>query len=191
MSSPPETSPKLIVIAGPNGAGKSTLYTSLLSEKGLPFVNANHLAKDLKLSAYEAASLAGEIRERFLRAGKSFIFETVFSDPVGDKVSFMQKAVELGWEVTLFYIGIDSPQQSGDRVASRVSAGGHDVPSEKLEGRYTRSLENLKRAIQVLPRVLVYDNSSRKTPHRLVAEFRKGEPYKISEQDPPHWLPPT
>jgi predicted ABC-type ATPase len=136
------TSPNLIVLAGPNGAGKSTLYHSKLSQKGLVFVNADLLAKDFQLDPYVAAKLAGKIRETFLEERKSFIFETVFSDPVGDKVSFMKQAVEQGWNVTLIYIGIDSPLQSKKRVATRVAAGGHDVPDEKLEGRYHRSLEN-------------------------------------------------
>jgi len=183
--------PRLILLAGPNGAGKSTFYEAYLSHLDLPFYNADVLARQLDIDAYTAAKQIAAIRDLCIENKTSFITETVFSDPVGEKISVLQHAEKMGFNVDLIYIGIHSPQQSGERVASRVSAGGHDVPSEKLEGRYTRSLENLKRAIQVLPRVLVYDNSSRKTPHRFVAEFRKGEPYRISEQDPPHWLPPT
>jgi len=71
----------------------------------------------------------------------------------------------------------------------RVSQGGHDVPSEKLRGRYERSLENLRRAIRELPRVLVFDNGDLGRPFRLVASFEEGR--LVSASDPlPAWLAP-
>jgi predicted ABC-type ATPase len=56
----------------------------------------------------------------------------------------------------------------------RVTQGGHDVPTEKLEARYPRILANLKRALKVLPRVLVYDQSDLRNPFKKVAEFENG-----------------
>ena len=43
-----------------------------------------------------------------MERGESFIMETVFSDPVGDKVSFLEEAVQLGYEVILCFIGIEN-----------------------------------------------------------------------------------
>lgn len=175
--------PSLIALAGSNGAGKSTFFRRLLADKGLPFVNADELAKELKLSAYEAAAIAKEVRSLKIERHESFVMETVFSDPVGAKVEFLREAVESGYEVTLFFIGLESPELSAKRVSARVKAGGHDVPTDKLMARYARTLDNLERAISRLPRIVVYDNSSYREPYCLLGEFRSGK--WLPAADPP------
>jgi predicted ABC-type ATPase len=179
------------MIAGPNGAGKSTFVDAYLSHLDLPFLNADLLASKVGIDAYQAARQIAAIRDQYIQEGVGFITETVFSDPVGEKVSVLESAVSKGFNVDLIYIGIDSPRQSKLRVAGRVAAGGHDVPTEKLEGRYYRSLENLKRAILTLPRVILYDNSSYDHPYRFLAEYRNGHLHRESPQDKPTWAPET
>jgi len=61
------------------------------------------------------------------------------------------------------------------------------VPLEKIRARYARTLDNLARAIERLPSVLVYDNSSYRAPHRLLAEFREGEIAYRCEGEIPAW----
>jgi len=178
--------PVVVAIAGPNGAGKSTFYFSHLERAGLRFVNADVLARELDLEAYAAAEMAGVIRGQLVRDGESFVFETVFSDPVGEKVAFLQKAAASGYGVVLCFIGIADADMSDQRVAMRVSQGGHDVPPEKLVSRFPRALANLVRATRVLPHVLVFDNADLRTPYRLVARFEQGR--KVFEAEPlPEW----
>lgn len=179
--------PELVVIAGPNGAGKSTFYEAFLAQTGMFFVNADVLALKAGVGAYEAAKIADALRRLLVESGTSFIFETVFSDPVGEKVQFMLDAVEKGYDVTLCFIGIGSSETSLNRVAMRVSQGGHDVPDDKLEGRYPRSLRNLSRAIRVLPKVRIYDNSDLRQPYRHISTFRAGvQVFEVS--NPPDWF---
>ena len=104
-----------------------------------------------------------------MKRRESFVFETVFSDPIGDKVAFLKEAAESGYTVLVCYIGISGPEVSNARVAMRVSQGGHDVPREKLVSRFPRTIANLKAAIDELPHVLIYDNDDLSTPYRLVA----------------------
>lgn len=177
------------MIAGPNGAGKSTFYEAYLSHLDLPFLNADLLASAVGVDAYEAAGQIASIRDHYINERVGFITETVFSDPVGEKVSVLENAVLRGFHVDLIFIGLNSPLQSKDRVAHRVAAGGHDVPEEKLEARYFRSLENLKRALHALPRVILYDNSSYEHPHRFVAEYRNGHLHRGSKEPRPDWVP--
>ena len=167
--------PLLVLLAGPNGAGKSTFREAFLKDLALPFVNADILASDFNMGAYEAAELAAEMRSNFVRDGRSFIAETVFSDPVGDKVNFLSNASEKGFDVVLIFVGLSDPEHSRRRVSARVQAGGHDVPTDKLMARYERTLDNLERAIPRLPRIVIYDNSSYREPYRLLGEFRSGE----------------
>ncbi len=122
-----------------------------MQSAALPFINADVLAHELDLDAYAAARVADSIRRDLVKRRESFVFETVFSDPVGDKVAFLKEAAESGYTVVLCYIGISGPDVSEDRVAMRVSQGGHDVPSEKLRLRFERTTENLRAAIQNFP----------------------------------------
>jgi predicted ABC-type ATPase len=166
--------PVIVAVAGPNGAGKTTFYEAHLKASGLRFLNADVLAGELGIDAYQAAEVAAKLRQEFVSQGESFVFETVFSDPVGDKLSFLKNAVQQGYTVVLCFIGIADIDRSEERVAMRVSQGGHDVPTDKLNGRFPRTMTNLKQAIQELPCVLVFDNDNLRTPYRLAAVFQNG-----------------
>jgi predicted ABC-type ATPase len=171
-------------LAGPNGAGKSTFYGAHLKATGLRFVNADVLATELEVDAYRAAEMAGALREQLLAQHESFGFETVFSDPVGDKTQFLQRAAGAGYNVILCFIGISGPALSEQRVAMRVTQGGHDVPTAKLATRFPRTLENLRKSIRTLPRVLVFDNSDLSDPYRRIAVFREGTADFLSDSLP-------
>lgn len=181
--------PLIIALAGPNGAGKTTFYHAHLHTAQLPFVNADVLADELQLEPYGAAELAGIIRQQLFADRESFVFETVFSDPVGDKLGFLKKAAEEGYTVVLCFIGISGSDISEQRVAMRVSQGGHDVPTEKLVERFQRTLGNLRAAIRELPHVWIFDNSDLTRPFCKVAVFSNG---RLTErQEPiPEWLQP-
>ncbi len=181
--------PLLVAIAGPNGAGKTTFYHAHLASAGLRFVNADVLAAELVVEPYEAARLADALRKTLIGRGESFVFETVFSDPAGDKVAFLAEAVRCGYVVVLCYIGLSGPDQSAERVAMRVSQGGHDVPDDKLRSRFSRTLVNLQGAIAQLPHVLIYDNSDLNISYRQVAVFDQGR-LRHHQQPIPEWLRP-
>lgn len=180
--------PIIVAIAGPNGAGKTTFYHAHLQPAGLRFVNADIVSRELTIEPYDAARLAGELRRSLVASRESFVFETVFSDPVGDKLSFLQAAAGAGYTVVLCFIGIASPEVSGTRVAMRVSQGGHDVPPGKIRARFPRTMANLRRAIVALPHVLVFDNEDLGRPFRLVAEYRAGAVVRKARVVP-SWLP--
>ena len=184
-----DRTPLLVAIAGPNGAGTSTFYHAHLEFLALPFVNADTLGRELDLEPSEAAAAATALRRVLLEDRESFVFETVFSDPVGDKLSFLKHAVDAGYTVVLCFIGISSAEVSEQRVAMRVSQGGRDVSTEKLEARYGRTMANLGRAVGELPLVLVYDNEDLSRPFRLAAAFEPGRALR-SSRPIPSWLGP-
>ena len=179
--------PVLVALAGPNGAGKTTFFHSHLKPAGLRFLNADEVARELEIEAYEAAKVITQLRQELVRQHESFVFETVFSDPVGDKVGFLKEAAQSGYTVVLCFIGIAGPETSEQRVAMRVSQGGHDVPSEKLVSRFPRTMANLKAAISKLPYVLIFDNGDLKSPLRIVAVFENGR-LEWSAELIPLWL---
>lgn len=166
--------PVLVVVAGPNGSGKTTFCEEYLAPYGLPFVNADLIAKEMAakgdmISDYEAAKLAETRRREYVGKKLSFCFETVFSDMVGSKRKFFKDAQKNGYTVLLLFIGLDHLEVSRARVLQRLLAGGHGVPDRKIEERFPRTFDNLRQAIGFVDRVFLFDNSSFDDPYRPIA----------------------
>lgn len=181
--------PIVLAVGGPNGAGKSTFVEAHLKFSGLRLLNADVMALELEVDAYEAARMIAALRTELVNQRESFIFETVFSDPVGDKLAFLKQTAQSGYAVALCFIGIADAERSEQRVAMRVSQGGHDVATEKLVQRFPRTLANLARATRELPYVLIFDNDDLRNPFRHVATYANG---RIAQQQGPipSWLKP-
>jgi predicted ABC-type ATPase len=181
--------PLLIAIAGPNGAGKSTFYQSHLATVDLSFVNADDIARAMGIGSYAAANLAAALRRRYIEERRSFVFETVFSDPAGDKLAFLKSAEDAGYTVILVFVGIPNSTVSEERVGIRVLQGGHDVPVDKLRTRFARTMANLAAALGTVQNVFVDDNGDLADPYRQVAIFQNGS--LIWRRDKlPRWFAP-
>ena len=181
----PSKRPIVVALCGPNGAGKSTFYEAFIAPAGLRFVNAGEIARELEIDAYAAAAIAANVRKELISRGESFVFETVLSDPVGEKVASMAEWQARGHAVVMCFIGLSSASLSDTRISMRVSQGGHDVPSDKILGHFPRTLANLKRAIASLEDVLVYDNSDLRFPYRQLARFEAGRVIHLDSALPP------
>jgi len=188
------TQPVLIFLAGPNGAGKTTFFGAYLEHLGIPNVNTDRIARVLREADPHAPSdvidrrafrEAERLRSALLEAGLSFCTETVFSDPAGARLRFLEKARTRGFAVFLIFIGLHDPVLSVARVKQRVAQGGHDVPDEKVHARFPRTLANLRAAIPIVDEAFLFDNSSYDTPYLPVAVYRNGT---LVSQHPP--LPP-
>jgi predicted ABC-type ATPase len=181
--------PVVVMVAGPNGAGKTSFFHAHLAASGLRFLNPDLLARELNLPPTEAAKALNALRQTLVAEQESFVFETVFSDPVGAKLDFLKAAAKAGYTVILCFIGIAGAVTSDERVAMRVSQGGHDVPAEKLVARYPRTMANLQKAIRAVPHVFIFDNEDLRTPYRKVAVFENGKAMYLAAP-PPKWLAP-
>lgn len=179
--------PLLFCVAGPNGAGKTTFFHAHVEPAGLRYICADAVARELDIDSYEAARIVTKLRQEMVNQRESFVFETVLSDPVGEKVDFLKKAAQAGFSVVLSFIGVSGPEISEQRVSMRVAQGGHDVPVEKLISRFPRTLINLRIAIRELPFVLIYDNDNLCHPFRRIAVFENGQ-LIWSDQQLPGWL---
>ncbi len=117
------------------------------------------------------------------RRGCNAHFETVLSDPVGEKVEQLARYAASGYEVVMIFISVADVATSIERVSMRASQGGHDVPDEKLQARFERIKANLARAIEKLPHVLIFDNTDLCRPFRLAGQYRDGEFVEESSHD--------
>ena len=170
-------SKQLWILAGGNGAGKTTFYNEFLAPKGIKLVSADVIAKAINSEnpenvSYEAASLAGQIREELLRKGVSFCFETVFSHV--KKIDFAAKAKTMGYEIILVYIHLETSELNEARVYQRVTEGGHNVPVDKIHSRIPRTMKNIATVLPLVNEARLLNNSSRDNPFQLVAIVKRG-----------------
>ena len=170
--------PKLYIIAGCNGAGKTTASFTILPEilGCKEFINADEIAKGLSPFQPESVAMqAGRIMlarmDELLQKGETFAFETTLATK-----SYKQKiewAQANGYEVTLLFFWLDSPNIAKKRVAQRVAEGGHNIPLETIERRYYNGIANLFAIyIDMVDIRYIFDNSEgERTP---IAKKYKG-----------------
>lgn len=159
--------PVFYLLAGPNGAGKSSLYRAVVADGLIPaeveFVNADlyeaaklgHLANPQERSD-QARLWADARRAALLKAGKTFVSETVFSHE--SKLALIADAKRSGFAVVLLVVCMDDTKRLVSRVQQRVREGGHDVPVERILARYPRTLKNLVRAVRTADMAILYDS---------------------------------
>jgi predicted ABC-type ATPase len=181
---------RLDLVVGCNGAGKSSFVEFTLAPL-LPqsvFVNADEIAEqrwpdDPAGHAYDAARVAAQTRAKLIELRQSFIAETVFSHP--SKLELIDAAHAADYTVVLHVLLIPE-ELAVQRVRHRVSAGGHDVPENKIRERYQRLWALVAAAIVRSDAATVYDNSRLKGPH-IVAQFTNG--FAVGSPAWPGWTP--
>jgi predicted ABC-type ATPase len=157
--------PRLYIIAGCNGAGKTTASYTILPEllNCREFVNADEIAKGLspfqpETVAFEAGRIMLERIDHLMQSGADFAFETTLS--ARTYVDLIKRCREKGYEINLLFFWLNSPELAKERVAYRVSAGGHNIPDDVVERRYERGLKNLfKLYMPISDFWLLIDNS--------------------------------
>ncbi|WP_298017945.1 zeta toxin family protein [uncultured Castellaniella sp.] len=136
------------------------------------------------VNSYLASVASDFIRRQLLAQRISFSFETVMSSP--DKVDFLREARQAGFRTYLYYIATEDPEINVSRVKYRVSAGGHDVPRDKILSRYENSLRLLARAIKASDRAYVFDNSNE--TRIWLAEVTGGKELSFKTDRMPYWF---
>lgn len=160
-----DSSPTIIVIGGPNGAGKSTVAGSLLGHLGArTFINADLIARGLsglnpQSRAFESGRVMLHEMRRLTARMETFAFETTLASR--SFAPWIKRLQRCGYEFWLEYVWAQSPEIALARVASRVRAGGHDVPEEVVRRRWCRSAFNFWHLYApIAQRWVVYDNST-------------------------------
>ena len=178
---------KLYIIAGCNGAGKTTASFTILPEilGCKEFINADEIAKGLSPFQPESVAVqAGRIMlarmDELLQKGETFAFETTLATK-----SYKQKiewAQANGYEVTLLFFWLDSPNIAKERVAQRVAEGGHNIPLETIERRYYNGIANLFTIyIDMVDICYIFDNSEGRK--ELIAQKERHKDIVIYNND--------
>ncbi|MDE6017484.1 MAG: zeta toxin family protein [Muribaculaceae bacterium] len=157
--------PNLYIIAGSNGAGKTTASFNVLPQilNCREFVNADEIAKGLspfcpESVAIQAGKLMLERIETLMADWVSFAIETTLA--TRSYKNLVLKAREKGYNVSLLFFWLESPEVACRRVAHRVSEGGHNIPIETIFRRYWLGLENLFQIFMpIVDYWALYDNN--------------------------------
>ncbi len=180
---------EIVILGGPNGAGKTTAARVLLPRKVRlnAYINADEIARRISPHNPDAAALqAGRLMlrqiEKLIESGSSFAFETTCAGR--SQIKLLQDCKQDGWQISLIFLWVPSPEYSVARVARRVSQGGHSIPVEVIRRRYRAGLWNMRhRYLPLVDDVTIYDN--RDNDLRLVA--RREAPFSLEVWDGEIW----
>ena len=156
----------LYIIGGCNGAGKTTASYTVLPDilDCREFVNADEIAHGLSPFnpanvAIEAGRLMLKRIEELLAREEPFSIETTLA--TRSYVNLVHRAHNKGYRVTLLFFWLNSPELAIQRVAERVSKGGHDIPEDIIRRRYVSGIQNLFNLYAAeVDSWSIYDNST-------------------------------
>ena len=176
----------LYIIGGPNGAGKTTASYSVLPKilECREFVNADEIARGLspfnpESVAIEAGRLMLSRIAELLRRNESFSIETTLA--TRSYFRLIEQAHRQGYDVTLLYFWLRTPEQAIERVAERVSKGGHNIPSDVIRRRYQEGIDNLFHIYMPIVDTWVLVNNSM-TPRSIVATGGRNQQTEINDE---------
>lgn len=182
-------------LGGINGTGKSTFASSpaVLEIMGVrEIVNPDAIARDISSAGltYSLANLAaanitqGRTFENAvtLYDTANFAIETVLSSAKFDPILLIAKQRRIG--VELVYIGIHSVDDTLQRIKSRVAAGLHDVPEDKVRDRWAKTHQSLERWAPQVDKLFVFSNNGTGREPVAIAEKLTAEgPITIFDED--------
>ena len=166
-----KSNPDFVVIGGPNGAGKSTISRKLLEPLNISAFDWdqrfqdkwNQLGFDPLVIEGIRESVNTEFQEHIDKAFASqepVAYETNFHSNFN--LDLAKRANDPGYNTFLYFFLLSTPELGIQRVAERVSKGGHDVSEETIRERYEAGLKMLDLyAISIYKNVLIYNSSYR------------------------------
>lgn len=167
------------IIGGVNGTGKSSLTGILRCETdGLGIIIDVNNWHGSPISNDEAVRLIDSCIEK----GICFTQETTLS---GHKTAHTaKKALENGYHVRLYYIGLNTAEESLQRIQNRVANGGHDIPPEDVFKRFASRFSDVAAILPYCHEAKFYDNHNGFAP---VAQYKNGE-FSFMGNDQPKWI---
>jgi predicted ABC-type ATPase len=164
------------VLAGTNGAGKSSIAGAMLLRQRVEYFNPDEAARRILavnpgISQAQANSAAWHEGTRLLERAIAERLDFAFETTLGGRTitALLERAAARGFEVRVWYVGLNGPDLHVARVRARVARGGHDIPEPRIRERYDASRLNLIRLLPSLRELWVYDNSKEADPAAGVA----------------------
>lgn len=84
----------------------------------------------------------------------------------------------------MYYVGLNSIEESLHRIANRVKKGGHNIPVEDVKRRFEKRIISLGNVIPLCDEVIFYDNEN---GFVKVAEIKNNK-FQYSNGYKPEWI---
>lgn len=149
-----------ILIAGVNGTGKTSLRGVLEGQGVLlgHIIDADAIAKQNNFDNVKAGKMAINEINYCLENNLSFTQETTLA---GHRIErTIRQARKQGYMVTMYYIGLNSKEESLVRIANRVRKGGHNIPESDVTRRFNKRIKSLGQIISLCDNIIFYDNEN-------------------------------
>lgn len=160
------------IIGGVNGVGKSS-FTGVLKSRTTDLgviVDVDKITAQVGKGAIEGGKAAIRVMEDCIAKGVSFTQETTLSGHRIEKTA--QRLKEDGYYIRLYYVGLDTVEESKRRIANRVARGGHNINTEDVERRFAGRWDAIKKILPYCDEAAFYDNDN---GFVQVATYRNGE----------------
>lgn len=169
------------IIGGVHGVGKSSftgVLKSVRTDLGV-IVDVDQITADLGGDPLAGGKAAIRRIDGCLEKGVSFTQETTLSGFRTERTA--QKAQEAGYAVRLYYIALDTAEESLERIRNRVRRGGHSIPEEDVIRRFSGRWDAVKKVLPYCGTAEFYDNFN---GFVKVAEYRNGELLPVGDYRP-------
>ena len=172
------------IIGGVNGVGKSS-FTGVLKGQTNDLgtiVDVDKITAQLGGDTLAGGKAAVRLLDECLKKNISFTQETTLSGRRTETTA--KKAREQGYYIRLYYIGLDTAEESLARIENRVRRGGHNIPQENVLRRFSDRFEAVAKVLPYCDEAEFYDNDN---GFVKVAEYRNGELLCMGDSRPA-WL---
>ncbi len=172
------------IVAGVNGCGKSSLTGVLRTEINNlgKIIDGDKIAAACGGNLLEGGKKAVALIDECLEKEICFTQETTLS---GRKtLDTIKRAVAKDYYIRLYYVGLDTMEESLLRIANRVKKGGHNINTDTVMNRFEKRFEDLLAVLPYCNEATFYDNDN---GFVTVAKYKNGELQNIG-QHRPQWL---
>lgn len=172
------------IVAGVNGCGKSSLTGVLRTEIDNlgKIIDVDKITVSCNGNALQGGKKAVALIDDCLEKEICFTQETTLS---GRKtLDTIKRAIAKDYYIRLYYVGLDTVDESLLRIANRVKKGGHNIETEAVNRRFGKRFEDLLAVLPYCNEATFYDNDN---GFVTVAKYKNGE-LQIIGQNPPQWL---
>ena len=148
------------IIAGVNGCGKSSLTGVLRTEiHNLgKIIDVDQITASCNGNLLEGGKKAVKIIEECLEKEICFTQETTLS---GRKtLDTIKRAIAQDYYIRLYYVGLDTMEESLLRIENRVKKGGHNIDTEAVHRRFDKRFDDLLAVLPYCNEATFYDNDN-------------------------------
>ena len=147
------------MIGGVNGVGKSSFIGAQKNNTDFSVViDVDKMTALNRVFSFEGGKMASQCINECLEDGISFAHETALADNKAESTAL--KAKEQGYFIRLYYIGLDTAEESLKRISNRVARGGYDIGEVDIRRRFAERWRAVKKILPYCNEAFFFDNDN-------------------------------